>query len=816
MSGCFPRAEFISITFLFYQTSVSATQAVAQDRHTESKANSRARAIKPLYQEAKAAEESWKLYIETKSDTSIPVRALLDHPHRVKARQALERVCIDDPRYALDKNVDHKLWMLHYRLIATEIQKLPSTASESSKGNSALVFRDTDRLRVVLGDCRSFYQTALRGLCLTLSRRYDEHAEAASRNSATIESDLMNAVRRLVSCFLSNIGDVERYEATFVHDADVADRDSPFASSAELYLRSFLVFPENGKPFNQMAVIAARLQNDFDAAYYYVRSLSSVLAFPSRENLITLLDTSRRGTAPVLDSLLKPPVPIEYGTGSRALYPRDVPCDETKQPDAYSLPRVSPDRELFLLKSKILRAVGSLITRTGLNQLDALLASCVSDLQSCLMMGQDCPLTPYFFVQVLVFGTYCFQSGSSLQPSTSSISTLAAHFLFAIFDPLLRVCASNDLLLLKFLNVVVVFLEWLFRFETAQDLPRQQVPMIAHPIRLDSLLHAQCEAADHFRVALARLLNFLTFEYPKSHCEPRVGIPLPQWMDNETAGAWRSLTDLKDRSFLADIETSPALLLVGFLPLQNGCSESDIRHALIAMPDLCIKRVQIMGNLLFFSPARSSFSAYPSRFQDEVAQPERHVGLEDDHKPYDPLFEYDTVNQLIDQASSPESMPLANIGSADATALDFVALGRESLHRRLTTTSEASSTDPVSGGFCLPSNVFLHVLTHLQKSQRLRVSSPKLVILDAPNICMAHGLQKLFSTKGLATAVRYWQQQECKVPCECPSPVWFVRLMWVLVQGSGFSSFILFKLRVCGFQNASRTGWRGCQCREDA
>lgn len=62
------------------------------------------------------------------------------------------------------------------------------------------------------------------------------------------------------------------------------------------YLQARSLEPRNGRPYNQLAVLAVYTKRRLDAIYYYIRSLgtSGTPILTARESLISLFDDARR------------------------------------------------------------------------------------------------------------------------------------------------------------------------------------------------------------------------------------------------------------------------------------------------------------------------------------------------------------------------------------------------------------------------------------------------------------------------------------------------------------------------------------------
>jgi protein SMG7 len=93
-----------------------------------------------------------------------------------------------------------------------------------------------------------------------------------------------------LSCYRCYIflGDLTRYLR------DIGGNSSEWMEAAKYYNRALRLFPTNGNPHNQLAVLATYVNDDFNAMYHYFRSMSSANPFPtSKENLMVLFEKNK-------------------------------------------------------------------------------------------------------------------------------------------------------------------------------------------------------------------------------------------------------------------------------------------------------------------------------------------------------------------------------------------------------------------------------------------------------------------------------------------------------------------------------------------
>ncbi|PSN43517.1 hypothetical protein C0J52_21207 [Blattella germanica] len=84
------------------------------------------------------------------------------------------------------------------------------------------------------------------------------------------------------------LGDLARYK-------EQVNETSQFGKSRQCYIKAHQINPKNGRPYNQLAILALYARRKLDAVYYYMRSLMASNPFQSaRESLLSLFDESRK------------------------------------------------------------------------------------------------------------------------------------------------------------------------------------------------------------------------------------------------------------------------------------------------------------------------------------------------------------------------------------------------------------------------------------------------------------------------------------------------------------------------------------------
>uniref|UniRef100_A0A1B6CG54 PIN domain-containing protein n=2 Tax=Clastoptera arizonana TaxID=38151 RepID=A0A1B6CG54_9HEMI len=94
----------------------------------------------------------------------------------------------------------------------------------------------------------------------------------------------------VMSCqkLLLFLGDLSRYK-------EQANESNNYGLARQWYIKAHQLNPRNGRPYNQLAVLAVFAKRKVDAVYYYMRSLmASIPVLSSRESLLSLFDENRK------------------------------------------------------------------------------------------------------------------------------------------------------------------------------------------------------------------------------------------------------------------------------------------------------------------------------------------------------------------------------------------------------------------------------------------------------------------------------------------------------------------------------------------
>ncbi|XP_055372517.1 telomerase-binding protein EST1A [Condylostylus longicornis] len=103
----------------------------------------------------------------------------------------------------------------------------------------------------------------------------------------TYQQKINSLLKVSIQKLFLNLGDLHRYQAIL--------ETNNFNEAKKYYTQAQKLIPENGVPYNQLAIISLSFNNYFDAVYYHIRSLSaSNPIISAKESLKILLDEIRK------------------------------------------------------------------------------------------------------------------------------------------------------------------------------------------------------------------------------------------------------------------------------------------------------------------------------------------------------------------------------------------------------------------------------------------------------------------------------------------------------------------------------------------
>ncbi|XP_044271255.1 telomerase-binding protein EST1A isoform X2 [Tribolium madens] len=194
-------------------------------------------------------------------------------------KEALQYLLCKDLKFCEAENVEQHLWKILYHNIIEVTRK----AITNDPGNK----EQYKGFLLYLIDEGTNY---LESLLDSLEESYKFKLSTFLGNNNNSQKGLGYVGLALISAqkLLLFLGDLGRYR-------EQVNETSNYGKCRQWYIKAHEINPKNGKPYNQLAVLAVYARRKLDAVYYYMRSLMSSNPVPSaREYLISLFDENRK------------------------------------------------------------------------------------------------------------------------------------------------------------------------------------------------------------------------------------------------------------------------------------------------------------------------------------------------------------------------------------------------------------------------------------------------------------------------------------------------------------------------------------------
>ncbi|XP_043684021.1 telomerase-binding protein EST1A-like isoform X3 [Vespula pensylvanica] len=194
-------------------------------------------------------------------------------------QDSLQTLLKTDIKFCQAENVEQHFWkILFYNMIEMLRKGMSKENSESKEYYKKTMLNIIDEGTIYLEN-----------LITVLENTYDFKIQAFLASS-TLPKGLGILGLALVSAqkiFLF-LGDLARYR-------EQANETTNYGKSRQWYSKAQQINPKNGRPYNQLALLAHYAKRKLDAVYYYMRSLMASNPFHSaRESLLALFDENRK------------------------------------------------------------------------------------------------------------------------------------------------------------------------------------------------------------------------------------------------------------------------------------------------------------------------------------------------------------------------------------------------------------------------------------------------------------------------------------------------------------------------------------------
>ncbi|XP_057176862.1 telomerase-binding protein EST1A [Triplophysa rosa] len=192
-----------------------------------------------------------------------------------------ERVILTDIEFADSQNLDQALWKnVFYQVIERFRQLLKDLASDSAPQIKTMLMN-------ILEEGALFFDSLLQKLQTAFHFKLEDYMDCMAIRARPLRKTVKYALISAQRCMICQ-GDIARYR-------EQASESANYGKARSWYLKAQQIAPKNGRPYNQLALLAVYTKRKLDAVYYYMRSLAaSNPILTAKESLMSLFEEAKR------------------------------------------------------------------------------------------------------------------------------------------------------------------------------------------------------------------------------------------------------------------------------------------------------------------------------------------------------------------------------------------------------------------------------------------------------------------------------------------------------------------------------------------
>ncbi|KFZ51980.1 Telomerase-binding protein EST1A, partial [Antrostomus carolinensis] len=200
---------------------------------------------------------------------------------RVEMLQLYERCILMDIEFSDTQNVDQLLWKNAFYQVIEKFRQL----LKDPQGENAQEIRN--KLLQLLDEGTSFFDGLLQKLQVSYQFKLEDYMDGMAIRSKPLRKMVKYALISAQRCMICQ-GDICRYR-------EQANDTANYGKARSWYLKAQQIAPKNGRPYNQLALLAIYTRRKLDAVYYYMRSLAaSNPILTAKESLMSLFEETKR------------------------------------------------------------------------------------------------------------------------------------------------------------------------------------------------------------------------------------------------------------------------------------------------------------------------------------------------------------------------------------------------------------------------------------------------------------------------------------------------------------------------------------------
>ncbi|XP_045155505.1 telomerase-binding protein EST1A isoform X1 [Echinops telfairi] len=200
---------------------------------------------------------------------------------RAELLQLYERCILLDIEFSDNQNVDQILWKNAFYQV---IEKFRQLLKDPNVDNPEQI---RNRLLELLDEGTDFFDGLLQKLQVTYKFKLEDYMDGLAIRSKPLHKTVKYALISAQRCMICQ-GDIARYR-------EQANDTANYGKARSWYLKAQHIAPKNGRPYNQLALLAVYTRRKLDAVYYYMRSLAaSNPILTAKESLMSLFEETKR------------------------------------------------------------------------------------------------------------------------------------------------------------------------------------------------------------------------------------------------------------------------------------------------------------------------------------------------------------------------------------------------------------------------------------------------------------------------------------------------------------------------------------------